>query len=105
MLLVSNATALRETGPAYRPGMDSKRTVTNEDSTDADERLFSPKELSLYLGVTTGALAQMRHMGNGPEYIKISSRSIRYRRSVVEAWLEARTAVRTDDESVIELHG
>jgi excisionase family DNA binding protein len=48
-----------------------------------------PEETAEYLGVTVNALAKMRWDGSGPPYVKIGRR-VRYRRSDVDAWLDAR---------------
>ncbi|WP_336647570.1 helix-turn-helix transcriptional regulator [Microbacterium sp. MMO-10] len=40
-------------------------------------------------GMTRNNLAQLRHKGTGPKYLKPTPRVIVYRRSDVIAWLEA----------------
>jgi len=35
----------------------------------------------------------MRHRGEGPKWVRLDSRSVRYRPEDVEAWLEERAAV------------
>jgi predicted DNA-binding transcriptional regulator AlpA len=50
-----------------------------------------------YAGVTRGQAAQMRYMGSGPEFVKITGRQVRYRWSDIEEWVESRTRSRTDD--------
>lgn len=48
--------------------------------------LLTDKEVSALLGVTVAALAQWRHRGQGPAFVR-EGRWIRYRRSDVDAWV------------------
>lgn len=57
--------------------------------------LYSPNELADELGCSVAFLAQRRYMGDGPKFIKMGARKVRYRRVDVEAWLAARTTSRT----------
>lgn len=57
--------------------------------------LLTPQELAAELGMQVTALAQWRYRGMGPRFIK-EGRFIRYRRSDVDAWLEASVHDRTD---------
>ncbi|MFH9293834.1 MULTISPECIES: AlpA family transcriptional regulator [unclassified Streptomyces] len=64
----------------------------------ADE-LLEPKRVHAEYGFTAQTLANWRWMGIGPDYIKTSpgrSGRIRYRRSVIEAWLNAQTVNTAD---------
>ena len=51
------------------------------------ERLMTLKELSELLGVPMSTLYAWRYRGEGPTGYRIG-RHVRYRRSVVEAWIE-----------------
>ena len=42
-------------------------------------------------GITRRWLELAAHRGDGPPYVRISRRCVRYRRADYEAWLEART--------------
>jgi predicted DNA-binding transcriptional regulator AlpA len=53
-------------------------------------------EFCEYAGLTRGQAAQMRYMGSGPEFVKITGRQVRYRWSDIEKWVESRTRSRTD---------
>jgi excisionase family DNA binding protein len=55
---------------------------------------LSPEEAAAYLSVTSKFLAHLRSYGGSPLYSKIGSRSIRYRRSDLDAWMaeKARTS-------------
>ena len=48
-------------------------------------------------GITRRWLELAAYRGDGPPFIKISRRCVRYRRSDYEAWLAARTVSNSDD--------
>lgn len=56
--------------------------------------LLNPQELADRLGTKPTVLAQWRYLGRGPKFIK-TGRSIRYRASDIEAWLDAQTQTQT----------
>jgi len=68
------------------------QSLENYRHTDPDylDRLINERETALYLGYTIRALQNWRLRGGGPDYVKVSSRSIRYRRCDLIAWAEAR---------------
>ncbi|MFC8724316.1 helix-turn-helix transcriptional regulator [Streptomyces bacillaris] len=58
------------------------------------DELLEPKRVQDEYGFPAQTLANWRWMGIGPEYIKTSpgrSGRVKYRRSAVEAWLDAQT--------------
>lgn len=57
--------------------------------------LASSKEIADYLGITENNLARIRMEGNGPEFIRVGHRNIRYRWSAVEAWLDEQSRTST----------
>lgn len=57
--------------------------------------LITPAELAEDLGCSIAFLAQRRYLGDGPMFVKVGPRKVRYRRSDVEAWLDARTRAST----------
>lgn len=57
--------------------------------------LHTPAALGERLGLSVGALAQMRYRGNGPKFIKLGGRQIRYSEADVQAWLDQQTRDRT----------
>lgn len=57
--------------------------------------LLTPAQLAERFGMTTGNLAQMRYKGNGPKFIKLGGKQVRYRESDVRAWLDQQTRDRT----------
>lgn len=50
--------------------------------------LWKPQQLAEHLGMTVQALAVMRYRGTGPKYVRIGTRTIRYRRADVDAWID-----------------
>ncbi len=53
--------------------------------------LLNEKETAEFLGVSRRTLQGWRLAGTGPKFVKVSSRSIRYRRRDLLAWVEGRT--------------
>jgi len=61
--------------------------------------LFSPKGAALYIGSRNGSTAlrdKLRCYGGGPKFIKIG-KSVRYRMSALDIWLNERERVSTSD--------
>ena len=63
---------------------------TSLPSNDPDhlDRLLNEKEAAGFLGYSVRALQNWRLRGGGPRFVKVSSRSIRYRRRDLLAWIE-----------------
>lgn len=53
------------------------------------ERFIGEREAADFLGHSVRCLQNWRLRGGGPPYIKISGRSIRYRRQDIVAWGDA----------------
>ncbi|MBT2555839.1 AlpA family transcriptional regulator [Arthrobacter sp. ISL-5] len=64
-----------------------------------DEPLANAAEVADWLGYTPEGLAQMRYRGNGPKFIKLGGKAVRYRWADVQAWLHQQTMQRTGDPS------
>lgn len=77
--------------------MGRNEELTQYGLTPAD-RLIDEKHAAEYLGYTTRALQNWRLRGGGPKFVRVSARSIRYRVSDVEAWVEARVCTSTSDQ-------
>ena len=58
---------------------------------ETDDQLFCTKSLARILGVSTQWLEIGRCKGDGPPFLKLSNRMIRYRASEVKAWLDGRS--------------
>ena len=69
--------------------------TANDDHTVAD--ILLPGQLGNLLSLSTGHLAQMRYLGTGPKFIRVTGKQVRYRMSDVQAWLDARTCSRSDE--------
>jgi len=59
----------------------------------ADDRLLPPREAAEYLGVGLIALRDWRYRRIGPPYIRLGHRTVRYRKSDLDAWLERQRVV------------
>lgn len=66
-------------------------------ATDTEiRRLATVGEFCEFAGITEGHAAQMRYKGDGPAFVKITGRQVRYRWSDIEKWVDSRTRSRTD---------
>ena len=65
--------------------------------------LLTPAEASEQLGLTPGALAQLRYTGGGPRFIKLTARAVRYRQSDLDIWIAAKARTCTRDVGVASL--
>jgi len=70
--------------------------ATNYDP-DYLARMINEKEAAIYIGHTIRALQNWRVRGGGPKYIKVSGRSIRYRRVDLNAWAEGKLVSSTSE--------
>ena len=57
--------------------------------------LLTAEQLAPFLGTTIAQLAQQRFRGDGPPFVRTGARSVRYRWSDVEAWLDANRRTQT----------
>ena len=64
---------------------------------DQSEILFSERQVARWLGLSEPTLFRHRRDGTGPTFIRLSARRVGYRRSTVEAWLQARERDRISD--------
>ncbi|MEU6339950.1 helix-turn-helix domain-containing protein [Streptomyces sp. NPDC046977] len=72
----------------------AKKVVRDETAQPLSDELLSPRQVHGAYGFSPQTLANWRWSGQGPDYIKTgSTRSarIRYKRTAIEAWLQART--------------
>lgn len=65
---------------------------------ESRKNMASPKQAAEYMGITTGALSQMRYRGTGPKFIKLGNRTVRYRWEDIDAWIEANTLTQSDQD-------
>jgi predicted DNA-binding transcriptional regulator AlpA len=64
---------------------------------EGGERLLTPKEAANFLRLSESWLAKARMRGDGPPYIAVAPRAIRYRESALLDWLKSRSRVSTSD--------
>lgn len=71
------------------------------------DRLIAEREAALFLGYTIRALQNWRVRGGGPKFVRVSSRSIRYRRRDLIAWSESKLRTSTSDDGLLHtfIHG
>ncbi len=62
--------------------------------------LLTPAEASAQLGLTQGALAQLRYTGGGPLFIKLTAKAVRYRQSDLDSWIASRARQNTRDYGI-----
>lgn len=60
-------------------------------------RLINEKEAAEFLGYTVRALQNWRIRGGGPKFIKVSSRSVRYRFRDLLEWSESKLVSSTSE--------
>jgi predicted DNA-binding transcriptional regulator AlpA len=73
---------------------------------DADwlDRLINEQEAASFLGFSVRALQNWRVRGGGPEYVRVSRRSVRYRRRDLVRWSEERLEPHTSAASLLRQH-
>ena len=59
------------------------------------DRLMNEHEAAGILCYSVRALQNWRSRGGGPKFIKVSARSVRYRRRDLLDWIQARTVANT----------
>lgn len=61
----------------------------------ATDTVWTPAQYAEYIGISTQVAAHQRYRGNGPKYVRMGPRTIRYRKSDVDAWLEQNVETQT----------
>jgi hypothetical protein len=64
---------------------------------DYFDRLIAEGEAARFVGYTIRALQNWRVRGGGPLFIKVSARSVRYRRRDLIAWAEGKLVKSTSE--------
>jgi hypothetical protein len=67
-------------------------------ATPNPQQLLSRDEIEYEYGLTRRWLELAALTGNGPPFVKISNRMVRYRRGVFEKWVDDRTRLSTTDQ-------
>jgi len=60
-------------------------------------QLINEYEAAAYIGHSVRALRNWRVRGGGPRFVKISGRSVRYRRIDLDKWIESRLVAHTTE--------
>lgn len=60
-------------------------------------RLINETEAAAFLGYSIRALQNWRYRGGGPDFVKVSQRSVRYRRKDLMAWADRNTVSSTSE--------
>lgn len=78
--------------PARTHHLDRRvqQIVSALEARGAQDDLLSTRDLATWLGVSVQWLEIGRHRGYGPQFIRVTGRIIRYKRSDVLAWLDER---------------
>ena len=78
---------------------DAPDAADHADAPDYDywHALINEKEAGAFLDLTDRAMQAYRQRGDGCQFIRLSSRCIRYRRTDLKAWAEARMRSSTSD--------
>lgn len=82
--------------PATGRPKQSARSPRMESGENLDS-LVRQEKAAIILEVTPRCLENWRHRGGGPNFIRISARCIRYRRSDLDKWIEERVRTSTSD--------
>jgi len=61
------------------------------------DALLRPAEAAALLGFTKRALEAWRQRGEGPVFVRVSARAVRYRRADLNAWAAARLQQSTSE--------
>lgn len=70
--------------------MSNQRNTNGALDPDYLDRLLNEQQAAEFLSYSVRALQNWRTRGGGPQYVKVSSRSIRYRRRDLIAWAESK---------------
>ena len=63
----------------------------------SEERLLTQEEAAGRLGLSPRFLEVRRYRGDGPLFVRVSSRCVRYRPQDLEAWTAERVRISTSD--------
>lgn len=54
------------------------------------DNLLTPAQAGHQLGMTVAAMAQLRYLGKGPQFVKLTGRAIRYRQADIDSYVTSR---------------
>lgn len=64
------------------------------------DRLLTERDAADFLGYSARTLQNWRVRGGGPVFVKVSSRSVRYRRRDLIAWTESKCVAHTSEAAL-----
>ena len=73
----------------------TERIERQSEGTAPSHELLLTEQAAQYLKLSPSTLAKLRLSGNGPQFLRLAGRSIRYRRSDLDAWAAAGAKVST----------
>lgn len=59
--------------------------------------LLTEAETARLIGFSTRTLQKWRMIGEGPRFVRVTARAVRYRRSDIDEWIESRLRTSTSD--------
>jgi predicted DNA-binding transcriptional regulator AlpA len=74
--------------------------ATNDPGTMTNEEYMTTEQGAAYIGFTAEFLKARRQRGDGPRYIAIGTRAVRYRRADLDAWMATQFRTSTADDCV-----
>lgn len=77
--------------------MQTNQTIKSS-SPDYYDCLIDERQAATFLGYSIRALQNWRVRGGGPKFVRVSARSIRYRRRDLMEWTENRLVSSTSSE-------
>ena len=80
-----------------RLGHSGSPALAEPDDTNYWNSLIDERAAAAFLDLEQRTMQSFRQRGNGPKYIRISSRCLRYRRIDLRDWAEARMRSSTSD--------
>lgn len=103
--LEAEALAIVKERPFYnKAGVNRQIEALQDREPTKAMNLLTTKDVAAMTGYTTRALEQWRYSGRGPKFISFSKRSVRYRLSDVNEWVEAHLVNSTTEASTKGLH-
>jgi predicted DNA-binding transcriptional regulator AlpA len=64
-------------------------SATNGSPTSDPDALLTERQAAELLGFTARSLQAWRYRGDGPQYVRVGARGIRYRRQDLQEWIKA----------------
>lgn len=72
--------------------------ATHHRAADHLDKLINEREAGEFLGYSIRTLQNWRVRGGGPKFVKVSARSVRYRRRDLNEWIDAHLRANTSED-------